>query len=192
MRKPIDACFSGVHDEIEGEWGGGGTKATGVCVCGKLAIIGKAIVQFPFLFLFILFYLFFFLPNDQSVRPCVSKDRLPYFSESSLASTQAVLLCHPTILHPEGSSSRIEPSPGQVRSQARQRPKKLLLSATPPIPKSPRMSPVPKWVTANPDRGRGGFRLPPMAMLADWSARMRNPGGSGLKGVALGPLTLNQ
>lgn len=60
----------------------GWNKATGVCVCGKLAIIGKAIV--PFFFLFISF--FFSLPTDQSVRPCVSKDRLPYFSESSLAS----------------------------------------------------------------------------------------------------------
>lgn len=110
--------FAAFMMKLRGSGGGGGTKATGVCVCGKLAIIGKAIVQFPFSFpIYFILFIFFFLPNDQSVRPCVSKDRLPYFSESSLASTQAVLLCYPTILHPE--VRRVESSRVQVRSGLR-------------------------------------------------------------------------
>ncbi|PWY63503.1 hypothetical protein BO83DRAFT_158154 [Aspergillus eucalypticola CBS 122712] len=153
----------------------GWNKATGVCVCGKLAIIGKAIV--PFLFLFISFFFLFFSPYrpiNPSVRVFQKIDYHTFLNRVWLQPSHVAMQCHYPPSRSSSSSNRAEARSGQVSGPPATQ--KVTLSATPPIPKSPRMSPVPKWVTANPDRGRGGFRLPPMAVPADWSARMATLG----------------
>lgn len=101
-------------------WGGVGGRGNQGYRCMRVWEIGyywesNCSFFFSFPIYFILFFFFSYRTMNPSVR--VSKYRLPYFSESSLASTQAVLLCYPTILHPE--VRRVESSRVQVRSGLR-------------------------------------------------------------------------
>lgn len=108
--------FAAFMMKLRGSGGEGEPRLQVYACVGNWLLLGKQLFIF-FFFSYLFYFIFFFSYRTMNPSVRVSKYRLPYFSESSLASTQAVLLCYPTILHPE--VRRVESSRVQVRSGLR-------------------------------------------------------------------------
>lgn len=94
----------------------GWNKATGVCVCGKLAIIGKAIVPFSF---FLLIFFFLYRPINPSVRVFQKIDYHTFLNRVWLQPSRVAMQCHYPPSRSSSSSNRAEAWSGQVRSGLR-------------------------------------------------------------------------